>query len=365
MSDIAPAESAPVSTADVATEVYESFESSESESANESGPVDTPSAAVDTPVDTKAPGVVQPAPKPLSEAEKLLDEAGFKAERREDGRENRIPYSKVKKIIENGINQGKGEFGQKYQALETEVTGYRTRYQELEPVLSTLEQGPEAFLAEAAKHDKRYAAYLEQRSAPAAPAPPQMADLPGPDLALPDGSRTYSLEGIQKSLIPYIVQQATAQAKAEAAAALKPITEREAKAQQQAKQAEATTALREQARASMKEAESWRHFGPLAPDGTYNEVQAAVLEELRKDSAEARAAGRRPRLSLEAAYLRVTKNLDLESESKMRERFAKEVSAAAKSPSVPRAGGETPRTGRSATTSEIAARTLARLEGGA
>jgi hypothetical protein len=39
--------------------------------------------------------------------------------KRIDGRDNLIPWSRVAKIIEKGITEGRGDFGQKYQKLTT------------------------------------------------------------------------------------------------------------------------------------------------------------------------------------------------------------------------------------------------------
>jgi hypothetical protein len=116
----------------------------------------------------------------------------------------------------------------------------------------------------------------------------------------------------------------------------------------------------------MKEAEAWPLFGPMAADGSLNEVQQAVLGELKKDSDAAMAAGRRPTLSLEAAYIRVTSQRLSGGEQAMRAKLLKEMSAAASaSPTVGRSGAEAVRAPAAHDTRSIAERTLARLEGGA
>lgn len=346
------------STADIATEVYDSFETAEPSTET---PATTETAApvvmgTGETVEPSAPAIVQPAP---TEAEKLLAADGYKTAKKPDGRENYIPYSKVVKIIENGLNQGKGQFGAQHQALQQEHTTLKSTYAQVRPVLEALDQGPEAFLAEAAKHDPRYKAFLETRSQPAAA--PVPLDLPAPDYVLPDGSKTYSLKGISENLIPFIVTQATKQAEAAADARLKPITEREKKAAEDAKVAEWETQKRERTQSTLKEAQGWAYFGKLAEDGSLTEFQTSVLEELRKDSAEAEAAGRRPSLSLEGAYLRVATPRIAEDDAKKRARWAEEHNRAAKaSPTVGRTGGETPRVGPSDTHS-IASRVYDRL----
>src|SRR5688572_29167368 len=147
-------------TADVATEVYESLESPEPVAeATAPAETSTETATVETPAAT--PAVVQPAP---TDAEKLLHAEGFTVPRRDDGRENRIPYSKVVKIIENGINQGKGQFGEKYKAVEAERDTYRA---DLDEMYTDLRGDPWAFVEKIAQHDPRYSDIVKLRNQPA------------------------------------------------------------------------------------------------------------------------------------------------------------------------------------------------------
>jgi hypothetical protein len=74
--------------------------------------------------------------------------------------------------------------------------------------------------------------------------------------------------------------------------------------------------------------------------------------------------GQRPRLSLAGAYLRVVGPRLVADENTIRAKVIKELNGAARSTAVPRAGSEAPRTPSGASTAEIAARTLERLERG-
>jgi len=334
----------PSTTVEVASEVLESLESAESSepTGDDGGTRDTSETPAPAPVKTK----------PLSEAEQLLAEAGFTEAQRQDGRENWIPHSKVVKIIENGINQGKGAFGQKYQALETEATTLREAVGRFTPIAEALDLGPEQFLALAGQHDPRYKAFLEAKQAP--PAAPPAADpwaegMPAPDLDLGNGSKTYSLDGI-KALMQHTAKVAKAEALREAeeriGSRIKPFEE-----QTQRQQTE--TALRERTSRTIDEAKTWPGFA---------DHEADILKLLQADSAQAKAEGRRPQLTLEAAYRQAVLPKLAADRNAIREQVLAELKAQPVSTSVPRSGAEaiSPNGGRR-TTQDIAAATIARL----
>lgn len=358
----APDSTPDTSTAAIAEQTYEQLEAADSAASDPGDGLErqipaTPEApAAEAPAASETPGVV------LSREEQLLAEFGFKEARKPDGREHWIPRSKVLKMIGSGLKRGDEKWAAEKTTLDGELTGYRTKFGEVQPVLEALDQGPEAFMAEAAKYDPRYKAFLESRQAPAAPA--AEVAFPEPDYDLGNGAKTYSIAGI-KQIVAHAVQVAKAEAKAEAEAALKPVTERERKAAEEAQQRTASEAIREKTRATMQEAASWPHFGPLAADGSLTPFQTEVLTLLREDSEKAKAAGRRPALTLEGAYIKVVGKRLVEDENTTRAKILKEVSTAARAqPAVPRAGAEVPAasTGR-VSTQDIAARALARLEG--
>jgi hypothetical protein len=351
------AESAPSSTADIASTVIDSYEGSEStdgQDGTESAPVDSAAA----PVEAATPGVVQP---PLSEEEKLLEEFGFKDMKKPDGRDHYIPRPKVLKMIASGLKRGQEKWAAERTSLESGATELRSAMSELRAAVSG---DPKAFLAELAGMDPRYQAFLEPQ-APAHAKAPVSAEMPGPDVQLPNGGATYSVEGLKK-LLEWNTAQVESRLLGGVDERLKPWTEREKQAQEREKLTQAETAVKERTQSTLKDAQSWPLFGPMAPDGSLNDVQAAVLEELRKDSAEAKAAGRPPRLSLSEAYIRVTSSRFTEDDNKRRARILKEVSTAAKAtPGVPRSADGIPKAAGPASTADIARRTLERLESGA
>lgn len=343
--------SAPTSTAEVAAQVIESYNSAEAPASEDT---DTAPVAARTPTPTPEPAA--PAePKPLSEAEQLLHDAGYKAAKKPDGRDNYIPHSKVVKIIENGLKQGKGEFGARFAALDQEAATLRSQVAELRQAIST---DPDAFIRELASADARYAKYLQQAQQQAQQQAAEIpSDRPEPDVDLGNGQRTYSVEGVER-LAAWKAQQLINER-------FKPIEEREKAAKAQQERAEIERGITERSQATLQQAQEWPLFGPLAADGSLNEVQAAVLEELRKDSEAAQAAGRRPSLSLEGAYIKVTAGKLTTDRNALRAEILKELQGAPRGTAVPRVGGEAPKAPGTTSTAEIAARTLARLSGAA
>jgi len=337
------ADSAPTSTADVASDVIDAFDATETTGGHTETPSgDPPREQQDTPATEGAP-VETPAKEP-SEVEALLHKAGFTEPRRSDGRENRIPYSKVVKIIENGLKEGKGEFGARYQTLETEAQTLRGQ---IERLRAGVAGDTRQFLEEIASVDPRYRAFLEQQAAPVAPEP--VAEMPQPDIRLADGSTTYSLAGIQK-----LLDWKDAQLEKKFDAKLQPLAERERQAQQRQQAEHVRQQLADQTRAQITDAQTWPGFA---------DHEDAILKALQDDSAAAQRAGRRPMLSLEGAYRQVVIPTLAAERNKVREDVLKELNGAARSTAVPRAGSEAPRTPSGASTADIAARTLARLEG--
>ncbi len=341
-------DSTPTPTAEIAAQVIDGFAATETTASD----ADTASAAAPVTETPAAELSATPSPEPvkLTEAEQLLHDAGYKAAKKPDGRDNYIPHSKVVKIIENGLKQGKGEFGARYAALDQEAATLRSQVAELRQAIAT---DPDAFLRELASADQRYAKYLQQAQ-PTQPAREAIgADRPEPDVDLGNGQRTYSVEGVEK-LAAWKAQQLINER-------FKPIEEREKAAKAQQERAEIERGINERSQATLQEAQSWPLFGPLAADGSLTEVQAAVLEELRKDSAAAQAANRRPSLTLEGAYIKVTAGKLTTDRNALRAEILKELQGAPKGTAIPRVGGESPKAPGPTSTAEIAARTLARL----
>lgn len=326
-------ESVPTSTAEVAESVIDSFEASE--------PTDvvtgnTPIPDADTAAPT--PGAVE------SEVDGLLREAGFTEQRRPDGRENRIPYSKVRKIIDNGLEKGRTAWETEKQQLARERDEYRGYVEQFRTALTGDEK---QFLSEVAKIDPRYAKFLAEQPAPQ---PAQVSEMPAPDVPLPDGGRTYSVEGLQK-LIEWAVDNRMMPKVDER---LKPLTERDQQIQQAEQRRQLEAQSRERVGQVLQQAKTW----PM-----WAELEGEILAELQQDTEASRARGERPQMTLRQAYLEVQSRH--QTPDKVRERVLAELKSAPKSTSVSRGATDAPKAPGPTSTADIAARVLDRLERGA
>lgn len=326
-------EAAPTSTGDIAASVVESYEPEPVEASTE-----TPEAS--TSETTPVPGVLA---EPLSDEEALLHEFGFKHATKPDGRQHYIPRDKVLKMIASGLKRGQDKWTTDKTTLEQERNQLKA---DIEEWYGYIKGDDKALLSRLAEHDPRYRVYLEP---PKVEPPPQALALPDPDVKLSDGSRTFSMEAFQKSIIPFIVEQAKKEAKAEAEHALKPLKERE-------EQQKVTAQVHERTRTMIADAQQWPGF---------KDHEADILKALQEDSDKAKAAGKRPTLSLEAAYRQAVIPKLAADRNKMREELLKELDTSAKaSPSVTRSSAETTKP-QQLTTADIARRTMEQLERGA
>ena len=170
--------------------------------------------------------------------------------------------------------------------------------------------------------DPRYRQFIEARAEAAAATP--SVEMPAPDLPLADGSRTYSVEGIQK-LIEWAVD---AKMLPKVNERLKPWEEREKQAEEQAKYDATVADVQTKAQTRLREAESW-------PD--WADYKADVEKKLIEDTQKARGEGRRwGSMSLREAYLEVRAN-------KVRESVLKEMQNAPKVPALSRGTTDAPK----------------------
>lgn len=163
------------------------------------------------------------------------------------GKDNRIPYPRVKaivgnaekKVVEAVLGQGATlpEGKTAAEVVREHVTGLTTKISAHEETLKehgVVEQimtgDPDRFMQMLVHLNPGYAEYKKGGTAETKPAAATTTDLvmPEPDLDLGNGQKTYSIEGVKK-LMEYAATAAAAKARAEALAAvdsdLKPIRE--------------------------------------------------------------------------------------------------------------------------------------------
>ena len=121
-------------------------------------------------------------------------------------RENRLPYSRVKKIVENAERKAIEPLTAKVAEFETRVKGYEDRLSEVGKFESLMVNDHMGFLTLLAERIPGYAEVLQYMAAasaqgkgeaPAEVQPPVDDGMPKPDYAMPDGSMVYSMDGLK------------------------------------------------------------------------------------------------------------------------------------------------------------------------
>lgn len=182
--------------------------------------VDTPTD--DTPVDESAEQVEEsieisaPGTKPIEKAEGADDFAkkfGLQANS-VTGRENRIPYSRVKKIVEKNekdvtdrvTKEAEAKFTPQITEFQTKLKAYEDRQVNVQKFEEIMEGDPKTFLGMLSKLPayKEFFEFVQKASDGIIEQPAKATDLvalmPQPDQTLTDGSKVYSMEGLQALL---------------------------------------------------------------------------------------------------------------------------------------------------------------------
>lgn len=248
------------------------------------------------------------------------------------GRENRIPYSRVKKIAQKAVRDARKEWetesSPKVSEFETKVKDYQTRigkYEQFEQImvskpdqflqmLSSLPAYKEIFSAIQDAFEKAEQVTKGQVSQKEAPAPDPSSEMPQPDQQLPDGSWVYSMKGLE-ALNAWNRTQARKET-------LEEVNKRFGPIEQQWQAQQRIDSLKPVVEKQISEARTWELF---------NENEKEIVEVLRKN----------PNISLEGAYRQVVFpkfKADREKlavdRTKMREEILTELRAAPRSTTV-------------------------------
>lgn len=212
---------------------------------------ETPIIATETPTEGET-AVVTPAV--VVEEDPFAKEHGLSPKDKAGTRENRIPYSNVKKIVGNAeaklaeavlgrpLATGEKAFDvvkthvARIPELETKVQGYETELSSVRGVEEIMVNDCERFLAMLPTVNPRYAELLAGKIAPATPVVDATATpMPQPDFDLGEGKgKTYSEQGLQK-LMDWRDQQTEKRVLKSMEDRFKPLTSRaDAEAQAQA-----------------------------------------------------------------------------------------------------------------------------------
>lgn len=278
--------------------------------------------AVETqePVEGSKPAVTPPAEeKPVEakvEAAKVDDplakELGPSHDKK--GRENRIPHSRVQKIVQNQITKATEPLNTKVKELEGVRGEYEERLNRVGEVESIMFNQQARFL-EILQTIPGYKELLSGKVAVAAPVIDPKSEMPKPDVDLGNGKFTYSEEGLQKRLA--WEAERTKQSTLEE---LKPLRE-------QFEGQQRIEAMKPHIDAQIEHAASnWEGFVDHHLD---------ILKALTDDRLAQAKIGKPPKLSLERAYLQVIIPKLKADRTKMREELLAEIQKAPKSTGVP------------------------------
>jgi hypothetical protein len=332
-------ESTPTSTAEVASNVIDSYEQPESAAAPEQAEISA--AAPD-----------EPAPE-LSPAAKFLLAQGHQS-KKVDGRPVWLPYQTVEKMLDRYAGESSKSWETRLTEAEKkaqEAAAFKDRAAAADAYLAAIQGDETQFIRSIAEHDPRYKRFLEQQAAPTQAPVPADDPMPQPDVLLPDGSRTYSLEGLEKR-DEWRDRQTMKRLEGTLEERLKPWQEH----QEQLKAEKAQAQLRERTATQLETARTWENWTEYEPD---------ILKAMQEDSAKAKAEGRVPTGTLREFYLEVKAAKLAEKATNARTSVLEELKSAPKSTSVPRTAEVTPKPVGPRSTQDIAARTLDRLERGA
>jgi hypothetical protein len=332
----------------------EPVEASETPSEPEQVDAPAPTSEVPSPAATAAPEAT-PA-EPQDEFAKLVGvpQVGV------GGRENRIPYSRVKKITEKAATEAESKvaeavLGRKLNAgekaidivkahvaklpeLETKVADYESRLTAVGQFEDVMANDPQKFLGMLAKMpvyrdffdfvEQGSQALRGQQAAPAQAGQPAATNAPAPDAGMPepdeelsDGSKVYSMDGL-KALLAWQSQQTESRVTSAYEKQLKDMQSRYepiANDWQERRRAEAVIPIIQK---QIADARTWTLF---------NESESEILDVLRKDKT----------ISLEGAYRQVVFPKLVAERSKIRQEVIQEVKSAPTATSItPRAASK-------------------------
>lgn len=313
-------------------DLYETIEDSitDSELPADTDVVDTPvetEAAPDTSVD--APVEDTPATDEVASPAVAAEKDDFEKKfgipgTAASGRENRIPYSRVKKITEKAVADGVAaklkEFEPQIAERDAKIQDYEgrlTKVAEFEHIMvndvdqfsGMLRQLP-SWKGFFEKFDAAVAGQTQGQVAQAAQTP-VTDDMPAPDQQLADGTMVYSMDGL-KALLKWNGDQSETRA---AERVTKQLAERYKPMEDEWQAHQKVQAIIPQVQSQIAEARQW----PL-----FNEHEMEIVKALQGNE----------RLSLEGAYRQVVYPKLVADRTKMREEILREVQKAPKATSV-------------------------------
>ena len=210
----------------------------------------------------------------------LLAELGFS---KEVGRDNRMPVSRAKKFVLNGVKKFIAKHEGELKTVRAEAEPYKVKAAQLDNADRMILTNPEGFMTFLAGVNPAYKDYVKGGAAPAATAADPLAALgpkPGPDLKYADGTEGYTpkqWDALNDWTEKRAVAAAEAKWKTDLDTRLKPFERQKATAEKIAKDA---ADRQSDVRSQIKEAEE--AWGDALPkQGTAD--HAAILKYIREN----------------------------------------------------------------------------------
>lgn len=258
--------------------------------------------------------------------------------KRADGKDNRIPYPRVKAIADNQVKKVVGQIAKELGitkaeaelkledvmgelgSRKTKTSEYESRLQNVDAIERLMETDPDRFLTILADANPAYKKFLQQQAAAVEQKQTTVNDdpMPEPDLDLGDGRSTYSMEGLKK-LREWDKRSALREFDTKMNERLGPIEAERKKAAEAEKQRQHFEATMQRATEkvdqTLSRAQKWHGF---------NDHQAEILKVLQSDKT----------IDLYDAYMQVVIPKLAGDRTKMRQDLLTEIKGAPQSTSA-------------------------------
>jgi len=266
----------------------------------EAAPVETPDSTGPAPETTVSPAEAAPVAEAKPEEDKFAKEFGL-PQQAPGARENRIPYSRVKAIVEKAQKKATEPLTTRLTEFESKVTDYERRLEQVGQFEQIMVNDPQRFL-QMLSTLPAYKPVFEALLNPAGPAQqPQQEDpsngMPQPNQKLPDGTMVYDMEGL-KALMAWQAQQVEQR-----------VSQRYQPIEEAWRSQEHINQIIPQIQRQVEEARTWPMF---------KENEEAIVVALQKDQ----------NLSLERAYQQVVYPKLASNRDQIRQEVLKEIKAA-------------------------------------
>lgn len=280
---------------------------------------ETPPEVTEEATDPSTNEVPSPGAKPEEEDE-FAKKFGIPA-KADSGRENRIPHSRVQKIVAKAEKEAiakatkdlETKFAPQLSEAQAKVTDYEGRLGKVAQFEEIMVNSPQEHLGMLARIPAykdffdfvKSALDLQQNGGNAAPVAPVAETMPQPDQKLEDGTMVYSMDGLQK-LLDWQAKNVEDRVTKNYESRLGEVTSQYAPILREREAAQHMAALVPQVQKQIDEARTWPQF---------NENEADIVKALNDDQA----------LSLEGAYRKVVFPKIVSSRDTMRASILDEI----------------------------------------